>query len=372
MPATIVPPDKNAKETISKEIVESYIFTTARKELGAYGERLLIRLVELAQREIAGLNFKDGTALCKVKVGEWGEAQISVPIRELLSGDDDKNYAKAKDAIRNLMGKFMEYEDENEYRASHILNDVDVDKVSGIALITVNKNTWNAMLDFSKGFRKYEMNTALRLEGKYSLRIYKLISKQKTPITYSVDEIRRMWQIEDKYKRLSDLVKNTFDTAKDELDQKSPYSFDYTINKPRKKTAKKGEQPQGPSITLYPRYVARNDSLDSMRKMISPTLLLDRETTDLLVNKFGFSRPGIKANISLLDIAFREMDLPGLLDEIAPAALRANNPQGYVIGAIRTRLRERHGIVVDGDTIIRGANAPKRMPNSIKEILKED
>ena len=46
-----------AKEKISKEVVESYIFSTVRHDFGIYSERLLLRLVELAQREIHGLDF---------------------------------------------------------------------------------------------------------------------------------------------------------------------------------------------------------------------------------------------------------------------------------------------------------------------------
>ena len=50
------------KELISKEVVESYIFSTVRHDFGIYSERLLLRLVELAQCEINGLDFKGGTA----------------------------------------------------------------------------------------------------------------------------------------------------------------------------------------------------------------------------------------------------------------------------------------------------------------------
>ena len=59
---------------ISKEVVESYIFSTVRHDFGIYSERLLLRLVELAQCEINGLDFKGGTDIGKVTVGEWGHA----------------------------------------------------------------------------------------------------------------------------------------------------------------------------------------------------------------------------------------------------------------------------------------------------------
>ena len=119
------------KEMISKEVVESYIFSTVRHDFGIYSERLLLRLVELAQCEINGLDFKGGTDIGKVTVGAWGHAEIVIPVKDILSGEDDTNYTKAMTAVRNLMGKILEYEDENKYKATHILNDVDVDKISG-------------------------------------------------------------------------------------------------------------------------------------------------------------------------------------------------------------------------------------------------
>ncbi len=200
-------------EPISKEVVESYIFSTVRHDFGVYSERLLLRLVELAQCEIRGLDFKGGTSIGKVEIGEWGDAEVIIPVKDILSGEEDKNYSKAKTAVRNLMGKFLEYEDEQKYRATQILNEVDVDKVAGKMVIRVNRNIWRAMLDFTKGFRKYELETAVKLHGKYSLRIYKLVSKQTEPITYTITDLRQQWGLTEKYKKVDDFVKNTIVAA---------------------------------------------------------------------------------------------------------------------------------------------------------------
>ena len=241
-------------EPISKEVVESYIFSTVRHDFGVYSERLLLRLVELAQREIRGLDFKGGTSIGKVEIGEWGDAEVIIPVKDILSGEEDKNYSKAKTAIRNLMGRFLEYEDEQKYRATQILNEVDVDKVAGKMIIRVNRNIWRAMLDFSKGFRKYELETAVKLHGKYSLRIYKLVSKQSEPITYSIADLRQMWGLTEKYKKVDDFVKNTIVAAKEELDRVSPYSFDYTLNAARTAEVNKGRKgrPAITSVTFFP------------------------------------------------------------------------------------------------------------------------
>ena len=371
-----------SKELISKEVVESYIFSTVRHDFGVYSERLLLRLVELAQREIKGLDFKGGTSLGKVVVGEWGDAEIVIPVKDILSGEDDKNYAKAKTAVRNLMGKFLEYEDDKKYRATHILNDVDVDKISGKMIIRVNRNIWNAMLDFSKGFRKYELETAVKLHGKYALRIYKLISKQEEPISYSIADLRKMWGLTDKYKKVDDFVKNTIEASKRELDEVSPYSFEYVLTAAKTSEVNKGRKgrPAITSVTFFPKRLTRNDSTDAVRKMVSPSVLLDREVSQLLINKFGFDWAGIKANISLFDIAQKEFDLLLFLDKIAPLAMRAESPQGYVVSALRKHLKEDYGVLIDGSMILRDRLAAEKRPSpasgsgtrSLKDILADD
>ena len=65
------------KET-SRELVQSYILTSARRDWGIYAERFLLRLVEIAQSDVLGLDFKilawefslpwlgDESALCYV------------------------------------------------------------------------------------------------------------------------------------------------------------------------------------------------------------------------------------------------------------------------------------------------------------------
>lgn len=366
-------------EKISKEVVESYIFSTVRHDFGIYSERLLLRLVELAQREVKGLDFKGGSSLGKVKVGEWGDAEIIIPVKDILSGEEDKNYTKAKVAVKALMGKFLEYEDDKNYRATHILNDVDVDKVSGKMIIQVNRNIWGAMLDFSKGFRKYELETAVKLRGKYSLRIYKLISKQTNPISYSIAELRQMWGLTDKYKKVDDFVKNTIEAAKAELDSISPYSFDYALTAARTAEAnqKRKGRPAITSVTFWPKRNISNELTDSLRKQTDMSLTLDREIYLTLVNKFGFDDHGLRSNITLFDTAQKEFDdYLEFLDEIASNALHASNPQGYVIQATRKHLNEKCGIIIDGSMVLKNTlNMPnltakkKSEPKTLTEVL---
>ena len=122
-----------------------------------------------------------------------------------------------------------------------------------------------------------------------------------------------------------------------------------------------------------------NQTTDAVRKMVDPSLLLDRELYMMLKNKFYFDVQGIKANITLFDTAQKECDdILDFLDGIAPAALRAANVQGYVINSIRKHLKEKLGIVIDGTMVLRdpssvvpnqGGRHSRKEATSLKDIL---
>lgn len=377
--AELVPDEVNSSK--AKEVVESYVFTTARRDIGIHGERLLLRLVELAQAQINGLDFKSGRDIGKVRVSDWGDAEVTIPVKDILAGETDKNYERAKGAVMDLMQKVLQYEDEQVYKAAHILNNVDLNKVSGSMVITVNREVWGAMLDFSKGFRKYDLYLAMKLKSRYSMRLYKLVSKQTDPITYTIDYLRKEWGLEDKYKKVDDFISSTIGKAKEELDRVSPYSFDYQLNsaKSADENKKRKGRPAITSVTLFPVHIAANETTDMLRKRVDPSLVLTPESKQLLRTKFGFDFAGIKANLQLFQTAEQYSDLPEFLYKIAPAALRAGNVQGYVVNALKKHLKEDFGITFVGATMVQGETYKRKSlvqggsskPTSLGDLIKK-
>lgn len=374
-------PASEEREEKAKEVVESYVFSTARRDVGIHGERLLLRLVEIAQREISGLDFKSGKDIGKVRVSDWGDAEVTIPVKDILSGEADKNYERAKQAVLDLMTKVLQYEDDHVWKAAHILNNVDLNKVSGAMVITVNRAMWSAMLDFSKGFRKYDLYLAMKLKSRYSLKMYKLVSKQTEPITYTIEFLRKEWNLEDKYKKVDDFINSTLGKAKEELDRVSPYSFDYVLNssKSADENKKRKGRPAITSVTIFPIHILANETADMLRNRIDPSLVLSPEAYNLLKNKFGFDFVGIKANMQLFETAERYLDLPGFLYKLAPGALRANNVQGYVVNALRKNLKEVFGVTIEGATVIQGETLKRKnliqgnssQPKSLGDLLKK-
>ena len=349
--------------TKSKEVIESYIFSTSRRNLSIYSERLLMRIIEIAQRQVAGVNFRDGVDIGQVDIGPLGDARLEIPIKSLL-GPGNTNYTQAKNAIMELMQSpyFVERpklkggvpvvgEDgvpEFEFIGHQILNDCAVNLKPGVAIVNVNENTWRAVLDFSKGFRKFDLNAALDLSKSCSSRMFRLVSNQSGPITYTIDSLRKMWGMEDMYPDTSDFIRRTIEPARRELDEKAPWSFTYVKNHSASAEVNIGRRGKKSitSITFYPVKKIANTSTSSVLAMMgSPVSVLGREVYNLLLTKFDFTVQGIKNNLVLFATAEKVgMPLEKFLYEIAPNALRAVNPPGYVVNSIERKLKEKYGV----------------------------
>lgn len=318
----------------NKDVLQSYILTTAKYDFSVYEKRIIYRLVELAQCEIKGVDFRKDCR--KIEHDLFGLVNITLPIRDLLNNEEDKNYTRIKDALLRLKDKSFEYEDEEIWQSISIIAFPDIKKRSSTVSFTIHPKIWDCMLDFSKGFRKYELQTAMSFESVYSMRFYELLSGQKYPLSYGFEDLKAMFQIEGKYKQVNDFLRYVVEPAKKELDEKSPYSFDYKINKTGRKYT---------SITLFPVYQPEHRDSDlerkDLQKQISPSWDLSKNALDYLRNGFLFTPAEIKQNMDLFKKAQSEIrDFIYFMSQVKPRANRAKNPKGYLINSIKKELNK--------------------------------
>jgi len=315
----------------NKDILQSYIMTTAKYDFSVYEKRILYRIIELLQLNIEGLKLNEKHSL---KIDLFGDAQIKMPISSFLKDEEDKNYHKIKKAFTDLESKKITYEDEKTWQIMRIIQAPRLDKYNSFAEFRLDKKIYEAFLDFSKGFRKYELKTAMEFESVYAMRFYELLSGQKTPLTYSIDSLKEMFGIIDKYKYIKDFRIKVLETAKRELDKCSPYTFDFEMNKIGRAFT---------SVTLYPKYQPqfRDSDLEKreLQKQLSPTWDLPKNVLDYLKNGFEFEAKEIKQNMDLFKIANSELDFINFMSLVKPRANRAKNPKGYLINAIKKELK---------------------------------
>lgn len=367
------------------QLIESYLFASSGRSFSIFSERLLLRLLQLAQVQVLGANFKDGTSVGQVSIGPLGEASLEIPIRSLL-GEGSTNYSQAKRAVVELMrtpyiverpkmrgGRPVVGEDgvqEYELIGHQILNNCEVNVRPGMVVVEVNRETWRAMLDFSKGFRPVPLEVALKLRLVTSLRLLILLGNQRNPITYTLDQLRGMWKMDAVdpatgeylvYPDAYNFIKRTIDPAKRELDEKSPWSFDYTKNYSLSDESNRGRKGRKrvTSVTFFPVHRYTGEPESRLIRMTSSALKeLGKETYDLMVLKFGFTPKGLENNVVLFHLANSlGMDIGSFVRVLTPSAVRSDNPPAYVIKSIKNHLSEVHGVVFgpDGKPVVYGA-----------------
>lgn len=322
--------------TENKKLIQSYIFTAAKYNFTAYEKRIMYRLVECAQKEIEGIKLKDN--MHKISPMQLGR-EITIPTASILRDEKDENYTIAKKAFLSLCEKMIVYEDEDYWTATPIIAKPKISKKEGTVTFLVFNEIWNCILDFTKGYRKYEFATAMKFKSVYSMRFYELMSGQTKPLFVALegpDGLREKFCLQNKYKMVNDFKRYVINAAKQELDESSPYSFVAKEEKAGKKII---------GWTLFPVfYEDREDpALQEQARMakITARLQIDNNIYDYLRYSYNFDSPEINRNKkTLIEGQNRIPDFIGFLAELKNGARMAKKPKGYVIGAIKRKLKE--------------------------------
>lgn len=272
--------------------IQSYIFTTAKYDFNAYEKRIMYRLVEFAQDEIKGIMIRDN--MHKITPTLFGR-EITMPVADILRNEKDQNYTIAKKAFRSLAQKGVEYEDDEIWQYTSIISSPKIDKIKGYVIFTVLDDIWRCLLDFTKGYRKYELVTAMQFKSVYSMRMYELMSGQKRPLEFTFEDLKMRFGVKDKYKLVGHFKTRVLDIAKKELDESSPYSFNYI-------EVKEGRKVVG--FKFFPTF--RPDNKDTelyateLLSKVSASAQISREAYDYFRYSFEFKADEISKNKKLL------------------------------------------------------------------------
>lgn len=338
---------------INKDVYTSYLFTMAKYDFSIYEKRIVYRLIDMAQAEIEGMLIKDN--LRKVHKQE-GNREVTIQIASILRNEKDENYTIAKKAFKTLACKGLEYEDDEIWVFINIIAAPKFNKKNGTATFIVFDEIWQCLLNFTKGYRKYELSTIMAFKSVYTMRMYELMSGQKTPLTFTNEAFESLcdrFKLPKTMRLHHKFEEKVLDIAKRELDESSPYSFTY-----KRETipwrGRTGEKVIG--YTFYPVEIAKNRDPNLEQSRLAAKVgnidgrygMLELEVSNLL-HHLGFAKEEINAveNKKLFVRAQKELTADGLingLEKIRQSALRNKkvaNLKGYIINGLKTMLNEK-------------------------------
>lgn len=331
----------NGVVVVNQNQIQSYVLTTAKYDFSTYEKRLLYLLVQMARTEYCEFDELKFPRDCHklIKVDKTDLYEVTVPLSAMLAHDGDKNHALVKQALHNLSIKGFEYEDTDtgEWQFINIISYPKIKKRDGKVTFYLNKKIWECCLDFTRGYRKYELTVAMKFKCAYSMRFYELVSNQKKPMEFTIENLKQMFCISDKYKLNADFRRKVLDSAKKELDACSPYTFTYTLIKQGRKAT---------SVLIYPVHQPKYEDTElanaSLRARTSLSWDLDSNVIKQLED-IKFTRAEIEKNRTLLSEAQRlfSSDFDNKLRDIIHRSHdRAKNIKAYVIGSIRKAIED--------------------------------
>ena len=196
--------------SIDMDLIQSFVFTVGRCGLGRYEQRILMKIVEYAQQSLAGKLIKNNLTQWQ---HDYDNVLLSFPVRDLML-DNDKHYERVFDAAERLMSKKFSFQSASgDWFATPIIYNVYHAAGSGVLSFYVARRLFDVILDFSKGFRQFSLSQALQIPSPYACRLFALMSGQSVPLTLSIDELKKMFGVEEKYAQVEKEIKRLTHTG---------------------------------------------------------------------------------------------------------------------------------------------------------------
>jgi plasmid replication initiation protein len=135
----------------------------------------------------------------------------------------ETNYVQLKDAVRQLSNKGFEIIKNNNIEVySRWISSVITEKGTGNIRVEIPKEMKEYYLNLNEKYTSVKAIYIYKLRSKYSIRLYELLSSWKTKgnITYTLEELKKMFKINSKYKRFYDFKRKVIEVAQKEFIKK--------------------------------------------------------------------------------------------------------------------------------------------------------
>lgn len=305
------------------EIIQSFIYSVARVKLSLYEQRILVKIIEHAQVVLKGKLIKN----CLFRMEhDLDNVKIEIPVKYILS-DGSKHYDAVKNAAKALQGRTFEYYDTaaKAWYTSPIIYNVAYVQGSGLISFYVSKMLFDVALDFSKGFCKYDLETAINLPTPYACRMYALTNSLSRPINYPITDLKKMFGVEDKYAQTRDFIIKVIAPAKKALDAAGCNTFTYSKVKDGNKVI---------ALCIAPVRVQAQSEKELAAK-VSLSRLVSNEITVVMISYMGFTVKELSAHKVLLHEFCQMPYAQDVIYNIERRFRKKKKSKGYVIAAIR-------------------------------------
>lgn len=323
-----VPLDDRSKPVVlkSQDVIQSYVFTAAAYDSTVYEKRIMYRIILGLQDYING---KKITSDLRIEPAADDDLLFSLRTAEICPEKDTKHSEHVKEALIRLLGRRFIFDDGRVWAADSFIASPRYNVKRGWVSFRLPGLIFRALLDFSKGFSRYDISVAFSLKSVYSMRLYELICRNENDVyTYSVDFLREAFGLQGRYANGADFIRRVIEPAKEELDEKAPVSFTY-------EAVRKGRKIVSLEMRRI-RFKNRSVVTDGNHAISEVGLFWDfsKEEKEILYDE-GFTDREIKNNLKLFKLVKKHVGIAAAIAELRGPARAAKNPKGYIIGGLK-------------------------------------
>lgn len=321
--------ENNISGGVKREVIQSFLITSARYKFSIYEKRILTKIITSLQPLLEGKHLTG-----KLERSLFGDVKVQLPLKYI--SDDDTNKVKYQNALRSLATKGIEYEDENVWTFCNLIQSPKITKNTGVVEFTICSEMVDLFLNFSKGYSKYILEISLKLRSVASTKLYELISNQPHPLKYKIDNLKKLLGAE-QYKFTGNFIQRVLEPAKKELDEKANWSFDY-------KPIAVGRKYEYILLTPinYKEREPQEIKQQDLQRRTNLSWFAEKDIRQFLLKNCGFSQREIKNNLVTLQkfcFIFADTAL-SRLQEIWSRSQDKKQPKAYLIKVMQLEIED--------------------------------
>ena len=222
----------------------------------------------------------------------------------------EKILTQLSDAKMRIQKRFDEDEEKEQWIVGHFLSSIEAMGDGTIELV-FDPKLIKYFTGLTERYTYLEIQTLLTFSSIYSIRIFNLLKQYKLKKkTYSVDKLKEMLLITDKYKNFSDFKRYVIEPAIKDINEHSTMKVSYETN------GMKGKKVTEITFTCVDNFILPNAD-DKVRKAFEELVYykINKNVALDIVKKFSFER--IENNIQYIITNYpqknKKKDYPGLI-----------------------------------------------------------
>ena len=151
---------------------------------------------------------------------EFENMRVKIPKSALSEIGDEDHTKEARQALRNLRNKTIEFEDEEgNWLYCGFINQAKYIAKEKVYEVEVSRDLMPYLVELSRHYTEYSLLVAISLKSTYSQRFYELCCQYRNMGKFgkTIDQLRTMFMLEDKYPLLPLFKKRVIEVAQKEL-----------------------------------------------------------------------------------------------------------------------------------------------------------